>query len=108
MAWLYLFVAGLLEVVWATAMKYSEGFTRPGPSVVTVGAMIVSFALLATAMRTLPLGTAYGVWTGIGVIGSALLGILLLGESAAPARLLFLALIVIGVVGLRLVSDHAS
>lgn len=108
MAWLYLLVAGLLEVVWATAMKYSEGFTRLGPSVVTLVAMIASFALLAAAMKTLPLGTAYGVWTGIGAIGSVLVGILLLGESAAPARLLFLALIVIGIVGLQFVSDHAS
>ena len=108
MPWIYLIVAGLLEVVWATAMKYSEGFSRSGASAVTIAAMIVSFVLLSHAMRTLPLGTAYAVWTGIGAVGSAVVGIVLLGESASPARLFFLALILIGIVGLRFAAESSS
>lgn len=104
MAWVYLVVAGLLEVIWATSMKYSEGFTRLWPSVVTLGTMIVSFALLSMAMKALPLGTAYAVWTGIGAVGSVVLGIFLFGESSEPLRLFFAFLIVAGIAGLRFVQ----
>lgn len=104
MAWLYLVIAGLLEVVWATAMKYAEGFTKPGPSALTIGAMILSFGLLSQAMKSLPLGTAYGVWTGIGAVGSVLVGILLLGEPRDLLRLLFVAMILGGIIGLKATS----
>ena len=104
MAWILLFIAGLLEVVWALSLKYSDGFTRLVPSVVTIIAAAASFWLLAAALRHLPAGTAYAVWTGIGAIGVAMLGIVLLGESASPARLACIGLIVAGVVGLKLFS----
>ncbi len=104
MAWIVLLFAGLLEIVWAVAMKQSHGFTRLVPSVVTVAAMIGSVVLLALAMRTLPLGTAYTVWTGIGAVGTAILGIVLLGEPATGARLACIGLIVCGIVGLKLVA----
>ncbi|EHN8906765.1 quaternary ammonium compound efflux SMR transporter SugE, partial [Enterobacter asburiae] len=99
------FIAGLLEVVWAIGLKYTHGFTRLTPSVITVTAMIVSIVLLSWAMRSLPVGTAYAVWTGIGAVGAAITGILLLGESASLARIVSLALIVAGIVGLKL-STH--
>lgn len=105
MSWIILFIAGLLEVVWAIGLKYTHGFTRLTPSVITVTAMIVSIVLLSWAMRSLPVGTAYAVWTGIGVVGAAITGILLLGESASLARIASLALIVAGIVGLKL-STH--
>ncbi|MES2700564.1 MAG: quaternary ammonium compound efflux SMR transporter SugE [Pseudomonadota bacterium] len=98
MAWMYLVVAGVLEVVWAYAMKLSDGFTRPIPSVVTFVAMIFSFGLLALAMRSLPLGTAYTIWTGIGAAGAFVVGILVLGEAASPLRLLAAGLILAGLV----------
>ncbi|NLN29376.1 MAG: quaternary ammonium compound efflux SMR transporter SugE [Firmicutes bacterium] len=104
MAWVYLIIAGMLEVVWATGMKLSEGFTRLWPSIGTIAAMIISFLLLSVAMRSLPLGTAYGVWTGIGAVGSVLVGIFFLGESSDPARLFFIALILAGIIGLRYTS----
>ena len=104
MAWIILFIAGLLEVVWAFAMKQSHGFTKLVPSVITIGTMIASFGLLSVAMRTLPLGTAYTIWTGIGAVGVATLGVVLFSESASPARLGCIALIVAGVVGLKLFS----
>ena len=104
MAWLYLVIAGLLEVVWATSMKYSEGFTRPLPTIVTLVATIVSFALLSLAMRNLPLGTAYAVWTGIGAVGSVMLGIWLFHEPRDLPRLLFLGMIVAGIIGLKWTS----
>ena len=104
MAWILLFAAGVLEIGWAIGLKYTEGFTRLGPSVATIATMAVSLLLLGLAVRTLPVGTAYAVWTGIGTVGTVLLGILLLGESAEPLRLLFIALIVAGVVGLKLVT----
>jgi quaternary ammonium compound-resistance protein SugE len=104
MAWTLLFAAGVLEIGWAIGLKYTDGFTRLGPSVATVAAMGVSMLLLGLAVRTLPVGTAYAVWTGIGTVGTALLGIALLGESADPLRLLFIALILAGVVGLKLVT----
>lgn len=105
MAWILLVVAGLLEVGWATAMKMSEGFTRLGPSVATLILMTISFAMLAGAMKVLPLGTAYGVWTGIGAVGSVLVGIFAMGESKDPVRLLCIGLILAGIVGLRLTSS---
>lgn len=105
MSWIILFIAGLLEVVWAVGLKYTHGFSRLAPSVITIAAMIVSMALLSWAMKTLPVGTAYAVWTGIGAVGAAITGILLLGESASPARLASLALIVAGIIGLKL-SAH--
>lgn len=102
MSWLILFIAGLLEVVWAIGLKYTHGFSRLVPTLITVAAMIVSMAMLSWAMKTLPVGTAYAVWTGIGAVGAAVAGMVLLGESANPARLLSLALIVVGILGLKL------
>lgn len=104
MAWLLLFLAGLLEIAWAVGLKYSEGFSRPLPSVLTVLAMIASMVLLGLAVRSLPLGTAYAIWTGIGAVGAVLLGIMLFGESASAARLACVALIVTGIVGLKLLT----
>lgn len=98
MAWIALVVAGMFEVVWATAMKQSQGFTRPLASAVTIACMIVSFGLLAWAMRVLPLGTAYTVWTGIGAAGAFVVGIAAFGESASPTRLIAALLIVSGIV----------
>lgn len=105
MSWIILVIAGLLEVVWAIGLKYTHGFTRLTPSVITLTAMIVSIVLLSRAMRSLPVGTAYAVWTGIGAVGAAITGILLLGESASLARIASLALIVAGIIGLKL-STH--
>jgi len=105
LAWLILLAAGLLEVVWAYAMKRSDGFTQPIPSAVTVAAALGSFVLLAFAMRSLPLGTAYTVWTGIGAVGAFLLGILMLGESASPLRIAAAALIVSGLVLMKLSGE---
>ncbi|RYD45956.1 MAG: QacE family quaternary ammonium compound efflux SMR transporter [Sphingomonadales bacterium] len=102
MAWIALFVAGLLEIVWAFSMKQSEGFTRLWPTVVTFGAMFASFGLLGLAMRSLPLGTAYMVWTGIGALGAFLLGVMILGESAGVMRLGAAALILGGLVLMKL------
>lgn len=104
MAWLYLVIAGLLEVVWAYAMKLSDGFTRPIPSVVTLVAMVASFGLLSYAMRTLPLGTAYTIWTGIGAVGAFALGIAVLGEQASLVRIAAAALIVGGLVLMKVSS----
>lgn len=102
MAWVYLLLAGLLEVGWAVALKYTNGFTRLWPSVGTGAALVASMVLLATALRSLPLGTAYAVWTGIGTVGTAFLGILLLGEPANAGRMACIVLIVTGIVGLKL------
>jgi quaternary ammonium compound-resistance protein SugE len=102
MAWFYLLVAGLLEVGWAIGLKQTAGFTRLVPSVVTLAAMVVSFLLLAQALRTLPVGTAYAVWTGIGAAGTALVGMVLFGEPRTASRVFCLLLIVAGVAGLRL------
>jgi len=104
MAWIYLFVAGLLEVVWAYSMKLSDGFSRPIPATVTIVAMIMSFSLLALAMRSLPLGTAYTVWTGIGAVGAFILGVVLLGEALTAMRVVAAALIVGGLVLMKLSS----
>lgn len=104
MAWIKLVIAGLLEVGWAIGMKYTEGFTKPLPSVLTLATMGVSFWLLATSLRTLPVGTAYAVWTGIGAVGTAILGIVLFGEPGSWPRLLCIAMIVAGIVGLKVLS----
>ena len=104
MNWFLLVVAGLLEVVWAVGLKYTEGFTRLGPSVVTVAAMAGSFYLLSLAMRTLPLGTAYGVWVGIGVVGAAIAGMVLFKEPASALRVVSLVLVIAGIVGLKVSS----
>ncbi len=104
MAWMQLFIAGLLEVAWAVGLKYTDGLTRPWPTVATLAAMIGSVVLLALAVRTLPLGTAYAVWTGIGTAGAVLLGIVLFNEPATLLRLVFVGLIVTGIVGLKLVT----
>ena len=101
-AWAYVIIAGLFEVVWAIGLKYSDGFSRPGPSALTVFAMLASMWLLAQAIRVLPAGTGYTVWVGIGAVGTAMLGILLLGESRQPLRLASIALIVIGIVRLKI------
>jgi quaternary ammonium compound-resistance protein SugE len=100
-AWIALVAAGLLEVGWAIGLKYTDGFTRPLPSVATAAAIVASMGLLAWSVRTLPIGTAYAIWTGIGAAGTAILGIVLFGESAALARLACIALIVAGVAGLK-------
>ena len=105
MAWVALLIAGLFEVVWAIGLKYTDGFTRPWPSVVTVAAMIASVVLLGWSMKTLPVGTAYAVWTGIGAVGTVILGIALFGEAATLARLACVALIIAGIVGLKLVTE---
>jgi quaternary ammonium compound-resistance protein SugE len=104
MAWIYLFFAGLLEIGWAIGLKYTEGFTRPVPTILTIAAMIFSLALLGLALKTLPVGTAYAVWTGVGAVGTAALGIYLFGEPATAARLASIGLIVAGIVGLKLVT----
>jgi quaternary ammonium compound-resistance protein SugE len=104
MAWVLLLLAGLLEIAWAVGLKYTDGFTRPWPTAATLVAMIGSVVLLALAVRTLPLGTAYAVWTGIGTAGAVLLGIVLFQEPATVARLFFVGLIVAGIVGLKLVT----
>ena len=104
MSWIILVLAGLFEIGWAIGLKYTEGFTRPWPSLATIAAMAVSLGLLGLAMKTLPVGTAYAVWVGVGAVGTAILGIFLLGEPANPGRLLSLALIVAGIVGLKLAS----
>lgn len=104
MAWLVLLVAGICEIGWAVGLKYTEGFSRLVPSVLTVGAMVVSLILLGIALKTLPVGTGYAVWTGIGAVGTAILGIILFGESMEPMRLASIALIVAGIVGLKLAT----
>lgn len=102
MAWFYLLFAGLLEIVWAFAMKQSQGFSRPTETVITLVAMLASFGFLAAAMRSLPLGTAYAIWTGIGAVGALVLGILVLGEAASPMRLAAAGLIVGGLVLMKI------
>ena len=104
LAWILLLVAGLFEVAWAIGLKYTEGFTRPMPTGLTVAAMVISMGLLGVVARQLPIGTAYAVWTGIGVFGTAVLGMYLFGESVAPLRLLCLASIITGIVGLKLTT----
>ena len=104
MVWLSLFAAGLFEVVWAIGLKYTDGFTRLWPTVGTLAAMALSIALLGYALKTLPVGTAYAIWTGIGAVGTAIAGIVFLGESASPARIACIGLIGAGIVGLKLAT----
>ena len=104
MAWIVLFVAGLFEIGWAIGLKYTDGFTRLVPTLATVAAMVVSLALLGLAVRALPVGTAYAVWTGIGTVGTVLLGMFLFSEPADLPRLLFIAMIVVGIIGLKIVT----
>ncbi len=104
MAWILLFVAGLFEIGWAVGLKYTDGFTRPIPTILTAGAMVASVVLLGLAVRSLPLGTAYAIWTGIGTVGTVLLGIWLLGEPATAVRLLCISLIIAGIAGLKLTA----
>jgi quaternary ammonium compound-resistance protein SugE len=105
MAWIYLLLAGLFEIVWAIGLKYTDGFSRLWPSVGTLAAMAVSIVLLAMAVKTLPIGTAYAIWTGIGAAGAVALGIVLFGDPATLPRLLCVALILIGIVGLKLTAS---
>ncbi len=104
MSWVYLFAAGLLEIAWAVGLKYTQGFTKLGPSVFTLAAMAASVGLLGLALRHLPLGTAYAVWTGIGTVGTAIAGMLMLGEPAGAMRLACIGLIVAGILGLKLLT----
>lgn len=104
MNWIILVAAGLFEIGWAIGLKYTEGFTRTGPTIATVAAMVISVSLLGYAMKSLPVGTAYAVWVGVGAVGTAILGIVLFGEPATAARLASLALIVAGIVGLKLAT----
>lgn len=104
MAWFLLVLAGLFEVGWAIGLKYTDGFTRLWPTVGTIAAMVISLGLLGVAMKSLPVGTSYAVWVGVGAVGTAVLGILLLGESANPGRLASLGLIVVGIIGLKISS----
>ena len=105
MAWTYLVIAGLLEIAWATGLKYSEGFTKPLVSVVTAILMIASFYFLSLALKTLPIGTAYAIWTGIGAVGTAIVGIMLFGESREAIRIICMLLIVAGIIGLKIFSS---
>jgi len=104
MAWVYLFIAGLFEIAWAISIKYSNGLTRLWPTVATVAAMVISFFFLSRALKILPVGTAYAVWTGIGAVGTAMLGMVLFEEPREIARLMCIGLIIAGIVGLKLVS----
>ncbi|WP_244846828.1 quaternary ammonium compound efflux SMR transporter SugE [Caballeronia sp. SL2Y3] len=106
MSWILLFIAGLLEVAWAAGLKTSDGFTKLGPSVFTLVTAIGSFVLLALAMRQLPLGTAYAVWTGIGAVGAFVFGIVFMGEAVSAARIVSAVLIIAGLIGLKLTSGH--
>ena len=107
-AWLYLFVAGCFEVVWALGLKYTEGFSKPIPSAITIGAMIASVWLLALALKSIPVGTGYAVWVGIGALGTAIGGVILFGESKSLIRIACILLIVFGVIGLKVFSESES
>lgn len=106
MAWIYLIIAGFLEIGWAIGLKYTEGWTKLVPSLLTGAALIASFYFLSTAVKTLPIGTAYAVWTGIGTVGAAILGMFIFGESREISRILCILLIVAGIAGLKLTSAH--
>ena len=108
MYWIVLFVAGLFEVAWAIGLKYTEGFSKLWPSVFTIVCMIISMGLLAYAVKNLPIGTAYAIWTGIGAVGTAILGIILFNESKELIRIFFIFLIVVGIIGLKIFSDQSS
>lgn len=104
MAWIYLILAGLFEIVWAVGLKYTEGFTRPVPTAITVAAIVASMILLGLAIRDLPIGTAYAIWTGIGAAGAAILGIVLFAEPATALRIASIAFIIAGVIGLKIAT----
>ena len=104
MAWIILVIAGLLEVVWAVGLKYTDGFRRPLPSAIVIAAMVASMWMLGSAARTLPIGTAYAVWVGIGALGAAILGVILFAEPVTPARVTFLVLLLVAIVGLKATS----
>lgn len=104
MAWVYLFIAGIAEIGWALGLKYTEGFTKPVPTVLTLGVMAISILFLALAVKQLPLGTAYAIWTGIGTLGTVVLGIWLFNEPSDLLRLLCIGLIIAGIIGLKIVS----
>ncbi|PYG90260.1 quaternary ammonium compound-resistance protein SugE [Ruminiclostridium sufflavum DSM 19573] len=106
MAWLYLLIAGIFEVVWAMGLKYSTGFTKLYPSLITLGGMVISFYFLSLAVKSLPIGTAYAVWTGIGALGTVLFGILLFNEPVNILRIVFLVFILAGILGLKLTSSY--
>lgn len=106
MSWIYLIIAGVLEVAWAIGLKYTEGWTRLYPSLVTATLMIASFYFLSLAVKVLPIGTAYAVWTGIGTVGAAVLGIIIFDETAEVGKILCIVLIVTGIIGLKLISPH--
>jgi len=106
MAWIYIVIAGLFEVAWAVGLKYSQGFTKPGPTVFTLIGMTVSFAFLAQGVRTIPVGAAYAVWTGIGAVGTAIYGIVKLGEPMTATRIICLAMVIAGIVGLKFLSPE--
>lgn len=108
MAWVFLIVAGLFEVVWAMAMKYSEGFSRLWPTVITIAGMMVSFYFLSLALKTLPIGSAYAIWTGIGALGTVIFGMVFLGEPRHTLRLVFSALLIISIIGLKVTSSSAE
>lgn len=108
MAWLILFIAGIFEVAWAIGLKYSEGFTKLWPSIFTVASIIISMGLLTFSLKYLPVGTAYAVWTGIGAVGTAILGIILFDESRELIRIFFILLIVAGIIGLRIFSGNTN
>lgn len=108
MSWIYLFIAGLFEIGWAVGLKYTEGFTKLWPSLATIITMILSFYFLSTAVKTIPIGTAYAIWTGIGAVGTSILGMILFGESKELIRIFFILLIVIGIIGLKLFSNANS
>lgn len=106
MAWIYLFIAGIFEVVWAIGLKYTHGFTRLVPSLITISGMIISFSLLSFSLKSLPIGTAYAIWTGIGALGTVLVGIWLFDEPHDFPRILFVLLIITGIVGLKMTSPE--
>jgi quaternary ammonium compound-resistance protein SugE len=106
MAWVVLFIAGLLEIGWAIGLKYTQGFTKLWPSVATVGAMAVSFLLLSVALKTIPVGTGYAIWTGIGAVGTVIVGMAFLDEPREVERIVCILLIIIGIVGLKIVTPH--
>ncbi|CAM3476168.1 quaternary ammonium compound efflux SMR transporter SugE [Marinicrinis lubricantis] len=101
MAWIYLVIAGVLEIVWAMGLKYTQGFSKLTPSIITVAGMILSFYFLSMAIKTLPMGTAYAIWTGIGAAGTVIIGMMFLNEPVNAGRLLFLAMVIIGLIGLK-------
>jgi|SRR3990167_5988674 len=105
MAWIFLFAAGLFEILWALGLKLSEGFTRPIPAIGTIAAIALSMGFMAVSLKTIPMGTAYAVWTGIGAVGTALLGMILFGEPRAALRIFCIALIIAGIAGLKLTSN---